>query len=77
VARNALKLEINITSRPNIADYPYLAILTIFMVFGGHLADFKAFGKMLTAPKRKRPASSALHRSKENNFLYRMTKMEV
>ena len=70
----ALKLEINITIRLNVADYPSL---TFSRVSGGHLADFGALEKILIALERKRPTSSAFHRSKEYNFLYRMAKLEV
>jgi hypothetical protein len=38
-------------------------------MFGGDLVHFGIFVKMLVAPERKRLASSALHTSKENNFL--------
>ena len=44
----------------------------IFRMIGGHLTDFRALGKILTAPERNKPVSSALHRSKEDNFIYRM-----
>ena len=43
----------------------------------GHFVDFKALGKICITPERNRLARSALHRSKENHFLYRMVILEV
>ena len=59
-----MKLKINITTRLSVADYP--------IMIGGYLADSGALGKIHLAPEQNKPASSALYRSKENNFLYRM-----
>jgi hypothetical protein len=41
------------------------------------LAHFGGYREMHTAPGRNEPTTSALCRSKENNFLYRMVNMEV
>jgi hypothetical protein len=68
VASIALKQKINIATRLSMADYPYLDLF--FRMIGGHLTDFGALGKTLVAPQRNKSASSALHRSKEDNFLY-------
>ncbi|CAF4814773.1 unnamed protein product, partial [Rotaria sp. Silwood2] len=42
-----------------------------------HLADFGALGKMLITPEQNDIVSSALRRSKENNFLYRLISLKV
>ena len=43
----------------------------------GHLADFDAFGKMLITSESNAVESSALRRSKENNLLHRMARLDV
>jgi hypothetical protein len=51
--------------------------LTQFTVVAGHLADFVALRKMLIKPERNMSPSSALSRSKEKNFLYRMATLKI
>jgi len=75
VAQIALKLKINITTRLSVADYPYVE--SFFRVVGGHLADFGTFGKMLITPDWSTLGSLALRTLKENNFLYRVVRLEV
>jgi hypothetical protein len=53
------------------------SIIPILIHFNGHLVDFETFGKMLIAPEWNELASSALCRSKEENFFYRMAILEV
>ncbi len=50
---------------------------TIFRTIEGHLADFGYFRRMLITLEQNMLASSALRRSKENNFLYRIFKLKV
>ncbi len=51
--------------------------MTQFTVVAGHLADFVALRKMLIKPERNMSPSSALSRSKEKNFLYRMATLKI
>jgi hypothetical protein len=50
---------------------------TILRLTLGYLVDFRVRRKMLIAPEWNKAASTALHRSKENDFLYRMVTLEV
>ena len=52
-------------------------ILIYFRAVGGYVADFGALGKMLITLERNMPASSAFCKSTENNFFYRMVRLDV
>jgi hypothetical protein len=68
----ASKLKINIINRLSVTDYPcpdpYVESFGV---------DFMTLGKRRITSERNKVARSASHRSKENNFRYRMVTLEV